>query len=326
MGTSSKCLMGTSQCLIIPYSYFRPITECVILCIILLYPLPYIWASLQIQDIKNRWNTIKCNPDSIMYYPVASDDISGDITSCVQNVMFNSMGEFLKPLTGMFSNLTQFGTNMTSQLQGVRNIIYLIRDKIMKITEMCFSYIMKVLLIFYKFQIQLRTILSRLVGVILSMVYVMQGGVYLGGSIWNGVPGQIIRALGSKKIGNCFDGDTKIKLKGGIIKTISDIEIGDVLETNTTVVATMKILNQYKEPYYTLPNGVNDELIYVSGTHYVFNPKLNIYHIVELHNEAIKTQIVPDHFYCLITDDNKITIGNQIFWDWEDYKINKFAV
>jgi len=319
--------MGTiKKALIIPYSYFRPITECVILCIILLYPIPYIWASVQIQDIKQNWNSIKCNPESILYYPMASDNVMGDLTSCVQNVMFTSMGDFLKPVTGMFSNLTNFGTTINSQLQGVRNIIYLIRDKIMKITEMVFSYIMKVLLIFYRFQIQLRTILSKFVGIVMSMIYVMQGGVYLGESIWNGVPGQIIRAIGSTRIGNCFDGNTTIKLKNGEMKKISNIEIGDVLETNSVVVATMKILNIYKEPYYSLPNGINDELIYVSGTHYVFNQELNMYHIVELHKDAIKTEIVPDMFYCLITDDNKIKIGNQIFWDWEDYKINKLAV
>jgi len=310
----------------IKFSYIKPITECVILLIILIYPIPYIWASLQIKDIKSKWNSIKCNPDSIIYYPIASDDITGDITSCVQNVMFKSMDEFLKPLTGMFSSLTQFGTNITSQLQSVRDIIYTIRNKIMEITELCFSYIMKVMLIFYRFQIQLRNILSRLVGIILSMVYVMQGGVYLGGSLWNGPPGQIIKALSSKKIGNCFDGNTKIKLKNDIIKNISDIEIGDVLDTNSIVVATMKILNIYNEPYYTLPDGVNGELIYVSGTHYAFDRLLDMYTIVELHKTANKTQIIPNMFYCLITDDNKIKIGNQLFWDWEDYKINKLAV
>lgn len=310
----------------IKYSYIRPILECVILCIILIYPIPYIWTSLQIQDIKNKWNSIKCNPDSLMYYPMVSEDIPGDLTSCVKDVMFNSMDEFLKPLTGMFSSLNDFGTNITSQLQGVRNIISTIRTKIMEITEMCFSYIMRVLLIFYRFQIQLRNILSRLVGIILSMVYIMQGQVYLGVSIINGPPGQLMKALGSKKIGNCFNGSTKILLKNNIIKKISDIVIGDILETNSIVVATMQILNLYKEPYYTLPNGVNNELIYVSGTHYAFDPVSNIYKIVELHETSTKTQIIPDMFYCLITDDNKIKIGNHIFWDWEDYKINKLAV
>jgi len=310
----------------IKYSYIKPITECVILFMILMYPIPYIWASLKIQDIKSKWNSIKCNPNSLIYYPIASNDISGDINSCVQNVMFNSMDEFLKPLTGMFSGLTQFGTNITSQLQGVRDIIYTIRNKIMQITELCFSYIMKVMLIFYRFQIQLRNILSRLVGIILSMVYIMQGGVYLGGSIWNGPPGQIIRAIGSRKIGSCFHGNTKIKLKNNIIKNISDIKIGDILETNSIVVATMTILNFYKEPYYTLPDGVNGELIYVTGTHYVFDKFVDMYNIVELHKDARKTQIIPNTFYCLITDDNKIKIGKHIFWDWEDYKINKLAV
>jgi hypothetical protein len=257
---------------------------------------------------------------------MVSDDITGDLTSCVKDVMFNSMDDFLKPLTGMFSSLNDFGTNITSQLQGVRNIISTIRAKIMEITEMVFSYIMKVMLIFYRFQIQIRNILSRLVAILLSMVYLMYGQNLLGLSILNGPPGQLIKVLGSKKIGNCFDGSTKINLKNNITKQISDIVIGDVLETNSIVVATMQILNLYNEPYYTLPNGVDNELIYVSGTHYVFDPVLDMYIIVELHNKAIKTKIIPKMFYCLITDDNKIKIGNNIFWDWEDYKINKLAV
>lgn len=302
------------------------ITECVILCIILIHPIPTILALLKIKDIKQNWNTIRCNPDSLLYYPIASDNMSEDMTYCVQKVMFNSMGEFLKPVTGMFSGLTDFGSNISSQLQGFRNILSVIRNKIMSVLELVFSYILKVMLIFYKFQIELRSILSRLLGVILSMVYIMQGGVYLGGSIWNGVPGQIIRAVGSKKIGSCFDGNTKLKLKSGAIKSMANIHIGDILENNSIVVSTMKILNIHNEPFYTLPGGINDELIYVTSTHYVYHTGFNGYIIVELHEKAKKTQIIPQMFYCLITSDNIIKIGTQLFWDWEDYKINKLAV
>jgi hypothetical protein len=310
----------------ITYEHLSIITYSVILCIILIVPIITASASLQINDIKKNWNNIKCNPDSVMYYPIASDNISGDMTYCVQQVMFSSMGDFLKPLTGMFSELTEFGSGISSQLQGVRNIIYVIRTKIMGYVEMFFGYVIKLMLIFYKFQIQIRTILARFVAIILAMVYVMLGTMDLTGSIWNGVPGKLIQALGSKKKGGCFEGNTKIKLKNGDIKCISNINIGDILEPDNLVESTMKILNTCNEPYYTLPGGVNDELIYVTGTHYVYNPEFKGYTIVELHNKSTKTNIIESDFYCLITSDNTIKIGNNTFWDWEDFKINKLAV
>jgi hypothetical protein len=41
---------------------------------------------------------------------------------------------------------------------------------------------------------------------------------------------------------------------------------------------------------------------------------------VENYNKAkIDTSISVDCFICLITSKNKILIGNELFWDWEDH-------
>jgi len=143
---------------------------------------------------------------------------------------------------------------------------------------------------------------------------------------WNGVPGQMVRALGSVKLGGCFHKDTKIELQGGSVKNISDISLNDVLINGSKVVATMQIFNTYREPYYTLPGGVDGENILVTGTHYVYDCSIRAFQIVERMRLSQKTEEVDDVFYCLITDNNLIQIGSQTFWDWEDYKINKYAI
>ena len=153
----------------------------------------------------------------------------------------------------------------------------------------------------------------------------MRGGVYLANSTWKGPPGQMIRVLSNTKIGHCFAGTTKMRLQNGIIKCIQDIQIGDVLVGDITVVATMIILNVHNEPFYLVPGGVDNDPIYVSGTHYIYNRSLKQYNIVELLDIAKQTDIISHKMYCVITSNNLIPIGEHIFWDWEDFKINNMA-
>jgi hypothetical protein len=109
------------------------------------------------------------------------------------------------------------------------------------------------------------------------------------------------------------------------VKRIVDIQLNDILVNGSKVVATMQIANAHNEQYYSLPGGVNNENIMVTGTHYVYDPVLKAFQIVENIVGASKTTTVDNVFYCLITDNNLIQIGTQTFWDWEDFKINRWA-
>jgi hypothetical protein len=77
---------------------------------------------------------------------------------------------------------------------------------------------------------------------------------------------------------------------------------------------------------YSVPGGVNETPIYVTGTHYIYNSYEKQFQIVETMDNVQKTDIIPSVMYCLITSTNMIPIGTNIFWDWEDYKINALAV
>jgi hypothetical protein len=128
-----------------------------------------------------------------------------------------------------------------------------------------------------------------------------------------------------RALGKCFYPDTMLKLKDGTIKSMKDINLGDVLEDGSIVESVMKIDNK-REPiplYVIRDSGVNREHIYVTGSHLVFDKKINKFIPVEKYSKAQLSKVESKWFSCLITSNHKIQIGNEIFWDWEDHFVKK---
>jgi hypothetical protein len=99
--------------------------------------------------------------------------------------------------------------------------------------------------------------------------------------------------------GSCFGPNTLVKTNNGSIK-IEDINVGDVLENNNIVTATM-ILAVSSDVY-------DYEGIYVSGTHIV---KEGTWKLVKDTEKAISTEYPHNKIYCLITSDHTIPIVNK---------------
>jgi hypothetical protein len=307
------------------WPFFKIIVECVLLCWIFLWPAVYTGVVDSLTELKNKWSTERCNPANIPYYPMVSENISQDMSYCMKGIMNNLMGEFLQPLTYVFSNLTNLGGNLSTQLQSSRIMVDYIRNSVSSIVKNIYGIFLNLIIEFQVIVVTMKNMMAKIVAIFVSLLYVLDGSVLLVQSGWNGVPGQMVRALGNIKLGGCFHKETKIELKGGIIKNIVDIKLNDTLLNGSKVLATMQIANTYNEPYYLVPDGVNGENILVTGTHYVYDSSLGAFQIVENVIGSSKTNIKDDVFYCLITDNNIIQIGKQVFWDWEDFKINKWA-
>jgi len=128
----------------------------------------------------------------------------------------------------------------------------------------------------------------------------------------------------NKKEGFCFSGDNLIKLSDGKIKKMSEISLGETLEGGSVVYATMKIKNtdingNYISKLYCIPNGgVNDTDILVSESHLVLEEINESYIYVKDHPHSILLPNNLEEFFCLITHDHNINIGEYTFSDWED--------
>jgi len=266
-------------------------------------------------DIKNNWPKYRCNP---MFMPL-SDNIEKDFTYCVQNMQTNFMGYLLQPLTYITSNLSTMGGEFTDSINFIRVMLSNIRTFITSIIESVMGVFLNLITEFQKITISIKDLIGKLIGVMVTIMYIMDGSIKTMQSTWNGPPGQMVRNLG-----HCFHPKTLVKLQNGEKKYMKDVRLGDVLENGAVVNATMKVENKIKgeELMVFEGAGVDGEDIYATGSHYVLNDVTGSYVKVCDHSSA-KTQVKKrtKWFSCLITSDHTISIGKHVFWDWEDWRL-----
>ena len=268
----------------------------------------------QLAEIKANWPLYRCNP---MYMPLA-DDVQTNFTYCIQTMQTDLMGHLLQPLTFITSSITNMLGGFMDEINMVRAMFDKIRNLITSIIEKIFGIFLNLIIEFQRITISIKDLIGKTIGIMLTLMYVMEGSIKTMNSTWNGPPGQMIRALGK-----CFHPDTKIKLKNGTIKAIKDIDLGDILEDGSVVESVMKIDNKNNPtPLYVIKGeGVNKENIYVTGFHLVFNNMTQKFSKVSKYYKSLKSTKQTEWFSCLITSDHKIQIGNELFWDWEDHFI-----
>jgi len=266
---------------------------------------------MMLDNIKKDWPKYRCNP---MFMPL-SDNISEDFTYCVQNMQTNYMGYLLSPLNYITSGLTDLGNELSGNIAGIRTMISTIRNFISEIIQNVFGVFLNLVVSFQKITISIKDLIGKIIGIVVTLMYVLDGSNKTMVSMWAGPMGQMVRNLG-----HCFHPETKVKLANGNIVCMKDVPLGSILMNGSRVKSVMRVDNFAKEELYEIKGkGIMGESIYVTGSHYIQNPVGKFIQVKE-HPDAIKQNgVFTNEFACLITDDHRICIGGCIFWDWEDY-------
>jgi hypothetical protein len=263
----------------------------------------------QIAEIKANWPLYRCNP----MYMFLADDVGENFTYCIQSMQTNFMGYLLQPITFITSSLSGMLGGFMENIQFIRAMFNKIRTFFSTIIESVFGVFLNLVIEFQRITIGIKDLIGKTIGIMVSLMFVMDGSIKTMNSTWNGPPGQMIRALGK-----CFHPLTKLKLRDGTIKYMKDIDLGDILEDGSIVESVLKIDNKKEPvPFYSIHNKEMD--IFVTGSHLVFDKSKNDFVKVEKYKNAVKTDEMYDWFSCLITDTHRIPIGEEIFWDWEDH-------
>jgi len=259
-------------------------------------------------NIRKHWPLYRCNPP----YWIFSEDITADFTYCVQNTQVNMMGYLMEPFTYLLGNLSTMGSDLGSSINSIRDVIGNTRGFMGGIVKNIFGVFANLITEIQKIIIGMKDTIGKIIGVVITMMYVLDGSVKTMGSAWNGPTGSI-----TKKLGSCFNPCTKVRLKNGDIFLMKDLPLGEELEDGSIIISVMKILNN--EALYKISGGVNEDDIYVTGSHFVYCKKQQKFIQVKYYDEAQEqSNIECEWVSSLITSKNRIQIGNQLFWDWED--------
>ena len=267
-----------------------------------------------IKEIQSNWATYRCNP---IYMPLASD-FEQNFTYCIQNIATGLMGNMLQPLTFITNSLSSNMSSFMTDIDAIRGMFSKIRGFISNIFQSIFGVFLNIIIEFQKIIIGIKDLFGKTIGILTTLLYVIDGSILTMKSAWKGPPGKMV-ALLSK----CFHPQTKITLQNGKVIFMKDACLGDILENGSMVHGILKIDNYDNEKLYVLKGrGVNKEDIYVTGSHVVLDKETNTYTYINKYSLAEKqTTIQSSMFSCLITSDNKIPIGDEMFWDWEDDEI-----
>jgi len=266
----------------------------------------------QLAQIKANWPLYRCNP----MYMFLADNVEENFVYCIQSMQTNFMGYLLQPLTFVTGSLTTMMGGFMGDIQNIRAMFDKIRTFFSSIIESVFGVFLNLVIEFQRITIGIKDLIGKTIGIMVSLMYVLDGSIQTMNSTWNGPPGQMVRALGK-----CFHPDTKVKLRNKSVKYMKDIDLGDILEDGSIVESILKIDNKKdKLPLYKIASsGVNGEDIFVTGSHLVYDNKTKLFITCEDYSKAKLSSEKTDWFSCLITNTHNIKIGNELFWDWEDH-------
>ena len=299
---------------------FSDITKTVL--IVLIFVLLYVSSILtrSIQDTKDRWPEVRCSPT---YMPLASYfgyDTMQNFTYCVGNIQKDTMGFFLEPIQYILGMVTGQIKYLLERINFIRTFFDKFKNMVGSLVGDVYGMLVNVLIQFQLLITKTKDTMMKLIGIIITFVYLIQGANLTGQSINNGPIGKTLREI-------CFSGDTLIYLKNGSAKKMKDIHLGDILSNGTEVYGTLRLKGSSDNPYYKIWSETLQDYIYVTGDHKICNSikntpdkfnNLDNYVEVKDYKLSEKTDYWDQTLYCLITDNHQIPIGEYTFWDWED--------
>ena len=272
-----------------------------------------------IKNIQDNWSVYRCNPAIMPFAGLFNHNVGTNFAYCIQNQQTSYMGELLKPVHYSQHVLGEASSEITNAVQDIRAFFDKIRNFISEIVSSIMAVFLNLLIDIQKIIISTKDLFAKLVGIAVTFAHIITGSGQFASSTWEGPPGQTLRAVGSV----CFHPDTLVKKYNNKIVKMKNLKLGEKLKNGQIVQGTMNLHNldknnNYIETMYIINNGEMGEPIIVSGSHLIFNKKINNFIHVKDYEKAIISNTNLEKLCCLITSDHTIPLGNYIFHDWED--------
>jgi len=279
------------------------------------------YLSVGIQNIKKNWPQYRCNPMIMPFAGLFGHDVTSNFTYCIQNMQTSYMSELLKPINYSTKITGQITGDITKALQSVRAFFNKIRNFITNIVQEIMGVFLNLLIGIQQQLMALKDLFAKVIGLMVTCLYILQGAMWSMQSAWSGPPGEMLRMM-------CFHPNTRVKLADGSQQMMKDIKLGSVLKNQQIVYGTMNLYNidnsgNHVEKLYQLPFGEKNldgtiEPILVTGSHLIFDKTTqNFIYVKDFPGVQLASQDT-DTLACLITSDHTIPLGDYVFHDWED--------
>jgi hypothetical protein len=259
------------------------------------------FALNNIKDLKKNWVEYRCNPAYMPLAGMVGQDPFKNFNDCTMKSFQDYTGFVVDPIMSQFSTITSIVTQIGKSMDGMRKMMADTRNGFLGIVGTVFGKIQNLMSQFQYIIIRMRTLMARLVGIMMSFVYIFTTGSDTGASVLKGPIGKTMNFL-------CFDEDTHIKTQSGKVVLMRNLKLGDLLPNNNKVTSIYTI-DGTNVPMYMLGNTK------VSGGHKVWYN--NAFIPVADHPDAIPTSDSKT-LVCINTHLRSFGIGNHVFMDFTE--------
>jgi hypothetical protein len=263
----------------------------------------YMLALNNIKELKDNWVEYRCNPAYMPLAGMVGEDPFKNFNDCTMKSFQDYTGFVVDPIMSQFSVMTNAVSQIGGAMDDMRGMMSDTRNAFLGIVGTVFGKIQNLMSQFQYIIIRMRTLMARLVGIMMSFVYIFTTGADTGTSLVNGPIGKTMNFL-------CFDEDTQIRNDSGDLVYMRDLKLGDLLMGKNMVTSVYSI-DGTDVPMYLL-NGTK-----VSGGHKVLHKDKCI--PVAEHPDAVRTSD-SHNLVCINTQLRGFIIGSNIFMDFTETK------
>lgn len=153
-----------------------------------------------IKNIKDNWRVYRCNPSVMPFAGMFGHDVGSNFTYCIQNMQSDYMGYLLQPLNYLTSVQNNTMGTLMESIQDIRGFFNVIRNFITSIVQSIFGIFLNILIQMQFMLIKMKDMVGKVVGVMATMMYILQGTVMTMESTWAGPPGAMVRTMSKIKI------------------------------------------------------------------------------------------------------------------------------
>lgn len=146
-----------------------------------------------IEHIKQNWNEYKCMPVVIPFAGYFDHDPMETFNGCIQGVLGGFISEILGPIYTIFEQISAIGEQIGQFMSMFNNIVGIFKFNFLDMLTNVYEIGTKLLLGLSQFAITIQDMINKVVGIFLTIIYLFLGVNYTVISIWNGLPGQLVR-------------------------------------------------------------------------------------------------------------------------------------
>jgi hypothetical protein len=155
----------------------------------------YLLGSSQIDFLKKNWVEYRCNP---IYMPLAGfvgQDVIKNFYSCNLKGFQDYTGFIMDPLMSDLGTITDSVEEISDSMDSMRGMVSDVRTGFTGILGTVFGKIHNVMAETQYIVIRMRTLMMRIMGVLMSFVYVFYGGMETGQAVIDGPIGKTVKML-----------------------------------------------------------------------------------------------------------------------------------